>query len=441
VTRNRSTPSARNRLWPILALVTAAAVAACGGPAAPDGQGDQAPEGNGSGGNGSGSSGSGSNGNGGTSGGSADGPITATMDSGSYAYTVGRCEIVDGVVQVDAAADDGRSGFQATLPEWDREMAYSQREGRVSLSNAVSDPDDAFELIAGRNTPGTTWDWTVSGSNVEVVARMANRMTATRDQGSEEFTDYRDVTIRIECNGGVFGSGMMAEIYADREFFPMQDPMQRVPGSVSVELEGATYEIAYLTTCQFFQDQVSAEGTANDANVWLYSEGAGVHLDFAIGDRREEFTEGGGERWALPPGAELQDDFQFDGSDTVRSWSGTVVSVDGDQAEATITVECTEGDAFESAGSASIVLDGVTHVLDVVSTCSIDGTTIEFFGNASETDVAVVVTAGGSQILLGDEEGQQSLTRDVEFDVAGQQATWTGLLAGDRQATVEISCG
>jgi hypothetical protein len=275
---------------------------------------------------------------------------------------------------------------------------------------------------------------------VQVVARMGNRATATRQDGIEGFTEFRDVTIDIDCSGA-FGSGPFAEQLADQQFVIVEDPMQRVPGSVTVDLEGTGYEITYLTTCQFFQDQVSAEGTANESNVWLYSEGAGVHLDFVIGDRRDDSSGADLPRWGLPPEAERQDDFQFEGSDTVRSWSGTVVSEDGEEAEATITVECTEGDAFASAGRGSIVLDGVTHELDVVNTCSIDGTTIDFFGTASETDVTVVVTSGGSEILLRDEDGQQSLTRDVEFDMAGRRATWTGLLAGERQATVEISCG
>ncbi len=437
MTAIRTIPTARNRLWSILALVVAGVIAACGGPAASNGAADdQASAGNGSDG-----TGNGSNDNGGTSGGSADGPITVSMADGTYAYSAGRCEIIDDAVYVIAVAQDQRGGFEATLPPWDREMAYAQREGFVSMTNFGEGSDGAFELVAGRGSPGTTWEWTVSGSDVEIEARMANRTNATRDQGIEEFTDYRDVTIQIDCSGGAFGSGPNTEIYAEHDFFPLQDPMQRVPGTVTVELDGTTYEITYLTTCQFFQDEVSAEGIANEANGWLYSEGRGVHLDFAIGDRRDQTGGVDVERWGLPPDVQLQDDFLFEGSDVVRSWSGTVLSSGGEEAEATITVECTEGDAFQSAGSGSIVLDGVTHVLDVVNTCSIDGTTVDFYGNASATDVTVIVTAGGSQILLGDEDGQQSLTRDVEFEVAGQQATWSGLLAGDRQATVEISCG
>ncbi len=437
MTRCRSAPSARNRLWPILALVVACVIAACGGPDAPD----AAPDGGTPAGNGSDGSGTDPNDNASTSGGSADGPIRASMEDGTYAYSAGRCEIIDDALYVIAVAQDQGGGFEATLPEWDREVAYAQREGFVSMTNFGEESDGVFELVAGRGSPGTTWEWTMSGSQVEIVARMANRSNASRDQGIEEFTDYRDVTIQIDCSGGAFGSGPNAEIYAEHQFFPLQDPMRRVPGTVTVELDGTTYEITYLTTCQFFQDQVSAEGIANEANVWLYSEGRGVHLDFAIGDRRDQTGGVDVERWGLPPDVQLQDDFLFEGSDVVRSWSGTVLSSGGEEAEATITVECTEGDAFQSAGSGSIVLDGVTHVLDVVNTCSIDGTTVDFNGNASATDVAVIVTAGGSQILLGDEDGQQSLTRDVEFEVAGRQARWSGLLAGDRQATVEISCG
>jgi hypothetical protein len=419
----------------VLLLAACLALAACGSPGLQPSESDGgAPPGTAP----SGTAPSG--GGGGTGGGSGGGPITVAMESGTYAYNVGRCEIIDGVVHVTALGQGMASALEATLPEWDRDMAYSQRYGRVSLTNIGSAAGDNFELVAGRNDQGTTWDWTVSGANVAVVARMGNRMTATRDEGVEEFTEYRDVTIDIQCSGGVFGSGPDAERFAEHEFGTIEDPMQRVPGRVTVELEGTKYEIAYLTTCQFFQDQISAEGTANEANVWLYSEGAGVNFDFAIGDRRDEFRAAGVERWALPAKIQHQDDFRFEGSDTSRTWSGPVVSEDGTEAVATITVECTEGDAFESAGSGSIVLDGVMHELDVVSTCSIQGTTVDFYGQSSASDVVIIVTGGGSQILLGDEAGQQSMTRDIVFDVAGQQATWTGTLAGDRQATVTIDC-
>jgi hypothetical protein len=417
----------------VLLLAACLALAACGGPAVQPGDSDGEPSG-------TAPSGGGSGGGGGTTGGSGGGPITVAMDSGTYAYPAGRCEIIDDVVHVTARGQGMASAFEATLPEWDRDMAYSQRSGRVSLTNFGSATGDNFELVAGSNDQGTTWDWTVSGANVEVVARMANRTTATREEGVEEFTEYRDVTINILCSGGAFGSGPDAESFAEHEFAPFEDPMQRVPGRVTVELEGTKYEIAYLTTCQFFQDQVSAEGTANEAHVWLYSEGAGVNFDFAIGDRRDEFRAAGVERWALPAKIQHQDDFRFEGSDTSRTWTGPVVSDGGTEAVATITVECTEGDAFESAGSGSVVLDGVLHDLDVVNTCSIQGSTIDFFGQSSASGVVIIVTGGGSQILLGDEAGQQSMTRDIVFDVAGQQATWTGTLAGDRQATVEIDC-
>jgi hypothetical protein len=423
--------------WFLTAALCLAAVG-CATPGAPDGTGGQPGESSAD--NGAGAGDGGSSGGGG-SGGSADGPITATMESGTYGYPVGRCEIVDDVVYVTALAENQTGAFEATLPAWDREIAYAQRSGRVSLTNFGSSDGDTFELVAGRGDPGTTWEWTVSGSSVEVVARMANRTTAPREDGVERFTEYRDVTIDIECGGGVFGSGPNAERYAQQEFPIVEDPMQRVPGRVSVELEETTFEIAFLTTCQFFQDQVSAEGIANEANVWLYSEGAGVHLNFEVGDQRDDWTPEGVERWALPPDVQFQDDFLFEGSDTTRTWNGQVVAEDGTEADATITVECTEGDAFDSAGTASIVLDGVTHDLDVVSTCAIDGSIIDFFGQSSESDVAVVVTGGGSEILLADEEGQQTMTRDIVFAIAGQQATWTGSLAGNRQATVSIGCG
>lgn len=374
----------------------------------------------------------------GPAGGTADGPIVARFEGGSFAYPIGRCEVIDDVVYVSALSENPGGSFEATLPAWDREIAYSQRQGRVSLTGTGSSAADSFQLAAGRNDAGTTWEWTVSGSDVQITARMGNEARAERQDGGSRLTEYRDVTIDIQCSGGVFGSGIWAQQYAEQEFHPIEPGLVRAPGSVTIDLEGTEYRITYLSLCQFFSEDVSAEGTANEAAVYLYSEGRGVQLDLLIGDRRAEEE---GTRWSLPPEAELQSDFRFEGSDTSRTWSGSIVSADGLEAPATITVECAEGDAFVPSGTATVVLDGKTHVLDEVTTCSIEGTTVEFFGGESNDGIAVVVTGGGSQILFGDEEGRQTATFDVEFEVSGQQATWTGVLAGDRQATISISCG
>jgi hypothetical protein len=414
----------------LLALMAAClAISACGGPANPLGDipftATQPPGGTGS------QPGDG----GGTSDGSADGPIVLSMEAGRYAYPTGRCEIVDDVVYVRGFAPDMRGAFQATLPAWDRELAYLQRAGLVSATHAGQSAADTFELYASRSTEGTTWEWTVSGDDVEVSARMMNRTTAT---GDADVPEFRDVVIDIQCAGGLFGAGAETAPWAQEEFVRVEPTWVRVPGNVTIELEGKKYPITYLSTCDFFQQSVTAEGIANDASVWLYSEDRGVHLDLFVGDRRAEEE---GVRWSLPADASLREDFPFVGSDTIRSWSGEIVSVDGKEAQATITVECTEGDAFMPAGSASVVLDGVTHVLDEVMACTIEGTTIDFFGRSSESGVAIVVSGGGSQILLGDEAGSQSLTPNVAFEVAGRRATWTGTLAGNRQATLVLECG
>ena len=368
----------------------------------------------------------------------ADGPIRATFDGGSFTYTAGRCEIIDDVVYVKAISENPGGSFEATLPAWDREIAYSQRDGGVSLTGVGAGPAGTFQLVAGRHDAGTTWEWTVSGSDVQVTARMGNEATAERQDGVARLTEYRDVTIDIQCSGGPFGSGFWAQQYAEEEFFPIEPGLVRAPGSVTIDLDGTEYRISYLSLCQFFSEDVSAEGTANEAAVYLYSEGRGVQLDLLIGDRRAEED---GMRWSLLPEAELQSDFRFEGSGTSRTWSGRIVSADGTEAPTTISVECEEGDLFEAAGTATVVLDGRTHVLDQVTSCSIDGSAIEFFGAESNDGIAIVVTGGGSQILFGDEEGRQTANFDVEFEVSGQQATWTGVLAGDRQATISIDCG
>lgn len=420
------------RRWLPFCIAACLAVAGCAAPGATDGQHDPAGQSGGAGDGGGGDVGG--NGDGGAS---SEGPITIAFDGQSIGYEIGRCEVIDGVVYARARGGErtGFASFEATLPEWDREIAHSRRHGRI---NAIVPGDDGgvgWELTASFGDPGTTWDWTVSGSQVEVSAVMGDRTTASRDSGIETFVDYYDVTITMECTG-TFGTGDPGERMHE-EFFPLDPPIDRVPGSLTVELNGSAYEIGYLTTCQFFSNDVSAEGVADEAYAWFYSEGAGVNLDFRIGDLREEESL---ERWMLPPDASFQSDFPFEGSGTIRTWTGDVVSENGDEGDATITVECPEGDAFDAAGTASISVDGATYVLDEVSTCSIDGSAIEFFGRESAGDVAVVVTSGGSDILFGDASGQ-TVTSGVEFTVNGQQATWSGLLAGDRQATIEITCG
>lgn len=373
------------------------------------------------------------------SGASTGGPITIDGVA-APGYDIGRCEIIDDVVYARARSSDVAGpfvGFELVLPAWDRDIAHGQRDGRISLSGQTD--EGGIELVASRNDEGTTWDWTVSGSHVVVMARMANRTSATRnDDGTSTFTEYPEVTISIDCNG-TFGPGTPETEPTQAEFNQVQPGLARVPGSVTIELEGTTYPITYLSTCQFYTDDVTAEGASDEANVFLASEGAGVDLVLSIGDMRDQKSL---ERWGLPADAAREKgDFQFEGSDTSRTWSGTIVSPDGRMAEATITVECTEGDSFDAAGTGTVILDGVTHVLDETTQCTIDGTAVDFYGRASDDPVAVVVTSGGSEILFADEAGKQSITRDVMFDVSGQQATWSGVLAGDRQATISIDCG
>jgi hypothetical protein len=366
-----------------------------------------------------------------------DGPITIATDGQTFGYEVGRCEVIDGVVYAKARGGDrtGYASIETILPEWDREIAHSRRTGSISAIIPGSSPGTGLELTASRNDPGTTWDWTISGSQAEVVAKMGDRGTATRDGGVETFVDLYDVTISMDCSG-TFGLGAPGEPM--HEDFRLEDaPTDRVPGSVTVQLEGTTYEFPYLVWCQLFSNDVSAEATSDEAYISFHSEGAGVTLDLEIGDQREENAL---VRWTLPPEASLQSDFPFSGSGATRTWTGGVVSETGGEAEMTITVDCAEGDAFVPAGALSLVVEGVAYEVDEVVSCVIDGTSVEFFGRQSGGPIALVVTSGGTQILFADGSGQ-TVTNGVEFTVNGQQATWSGTLAGDRQATVTINCG
>lgn len=411
----------------LLAAGLCLAVVGCGAPGAPEGSDTPASPSSGD----SGGTADGGDADGGGPG--TEGPITIAFEGRSFGYPIGRCDITDGVVYARARA--GSRSFEVTLPEWDRDVAYSRREG--SISAVVAGDGSFWELTGSRDDAGTTWDWTVSGTQVEVRAVMGNRTTATLDSGVETFTETPDVTISMDCQG-TFGTGFPEGEPMHEEFSLLGPPRNdRIPGSVTVDLEGSTYNITYLTTCQFFSNDVSAEGVANEASIYFYSEGQGVNLILNIGDLRAEKSL---ERWMLPPNASHQSDFAFTGSGTTRTWTGNVVSERGGQAEATISVECSEGDAFDTAGTASIIIDGVTHVLDEVTQCTIDGATIEFFGRQSIGDVALVVTSGGSDILFGDESGQ-TVTSGVVFTINGQRATWAGVLAGNRQATVAIDCG
>lgn len=373
-----------------------------------------------------------------------EGPITITIDGKSFGYELGRCEVIDDVVYARAEgfgredhATFAISMMELTLPEWDREIAHVHRTGSI---RAVI-PNDAggisSELTAGRGDPGTTWDWTVSGSRVEVSAVMGDRTTAARADGAETFVDYYDVTITMDCTG-TFGVGAGVPDEPMHEDFRLEEaPTDRVPGSVTVELEGTTYDFSYLTACPLFSNDVSAESTSDEAYVWFYSEGVGVMLDFEIGDRRDEKAV---ERWMLPPNASLQSDFPFSGSGTTRTWTGDVVSEAGGEAEMTISVECSEGDAFDPAGAVSLVVDGVAYDIDEVVTCTIDGTAVEFFGRQSVGSAALVVTSGGTEILFANDSGQ-TVTSGVTFTINGQQATWSGTLADNRPASVTIDCG
>jgi hypothetical protein len=422
----------RARRW-LLVAGLCLAVVGCGGSGD---AGDAGDEGGGAG----QSTGAGSgDGDGSGDGGPAnpEGPITIAFDGRSVGYSIGRCEVIDGVVHARARGGE-QTGFQTielTLPDWDREIAHSRRYGRIAAVVASGDGAGS-EHVASSNDAGTTWDWRVSGSQVVVDAVMGDRSTATRNEGIETFTETPSVTITMDCQGNV-GTGFPEGEPMHEEFFPLDPPVDRVPGKVTIELNGSSYEISYLTTCQFFSNDVSAEGVSDGAYTYFYSEGAGVSVDLSIGDLRAQESL---ERWTLPPDVSLQSDFPFVGSGTTRTWTGTLVSESGAEAEATLTVECTEGDAFDAAGQASVVVDGVTHALDEVTACTINGTTIDFFGRQSTGDVAVVVTSGGSDILFSDGSGQ-TITSGVAFDINGQQASWTGTLANGKPVTIAIDCG
>jgi len=424
--------------WWRIGLAACLVVAGCAGPGATGGQVQTPGQSSGTPtAAADGSAGGGGQASAGGGGLNSDAPIVVAFDGHQFGYSIGRCEVIDGVVYAQARGEAGFGilGFELELPDWDREQAHSRRDGRISA--ALSDGSVTYELVAGRNDAGTSWDWTISGSRVEVVAVMGNRTTATRSNGVESFTQTPRVTITMDCRG-TFGQGFPSGEPTHKEFNLLNPPTDRVPGSVAIELEGSTYVITYLTSCQFFSDDVTAEGVSDEAYVYFYSEGRGVQLIFMIGDRRDGDLDKG---WMLPPDVTRQADFRFEGSGISRTWSGEIISADGGSAEARITVECAAGDAFDPAGSGSVVLDGVTYVLDEVTSCTIGGGSIEFFGRVSGGKVAVLVTGGGSQIAFGDEAGQQALTRGVVFTVNGQQATWTGVLGRDRQATIAIDCG
>lgn len=420
------------RRWLPLSLAACLAIAGCAAPGAPGGSSAPAGPSTGDGGNGNGNGGGG--GGGGTN---SEGPITIEVGGQSFGYEIGRCEIIDGVVYAQGRGGD-RTGFmsiEATLPEWDREIAHSRRTGSIYANIPGSSPGTGLELTASRNNPGTSWSWTVSGSRVDVSAVMGDRGTATREDGVETFIDYHDVTITMECSG-IFGVGTPGERMHE-DFRLEEPPNDRVPGSVTVDLNGTSYKFPYLSHCQLFSNDVGAEGTSDEAYIYFYSEAVGVLLDFDIGDQREPF--GSLEEWMLPPGGSLQSDFPFEGSGTTRTWTGEVVTEAGGEGQMTITVECTEGDAFEAAGTVSLIVDGVSLEIDEVVTCAIDGSSVDFFGRQSVGSVALLVTSGGTEILFSDGSGQ-SLTPRVEFDISGQRATWSGVLSGDRQASVTIDC-
>lgn len=161
---------------------------------------------------------------------SADGPVRLTVDGTTHGYAVGRCEIIDDVVYVTAMTDDAAGQFEATLPAWDRELAYAQRDGSVTATVSGAD-SSGFDLAASRTHAGTSWEWTVSGSEVRVTAIMAHRSTV----GASTVAERPDVAIEIDCPGGQFGSGPYA-VYFEEEFFPIEPGLERALGDITIDL-------------------------------------------------------------------------------------------------------------------------------------------------------------------------------------------------------------
>ena len=367
-------------------------------------------------------------------------PVTVSVDGVTFGYPIGTCSIQDGFVGVDAMSTMGanRDTFNGGVTlGWyaaDETTPDVRRLGNVSATTTGVVPSPGpFTLIAGNRDAGTSWEGVLNGDELVVRARLGDRGTAIRSgDGIEELQDFYDVTIRVRCDQEAFGGA------PPREFVPREqlEGLASVgSGLVVIEIDGDTFRFDYLNPCTVLGDEIRASGLSNNAEFDLYSSPSGGFFELVDGeprvDRRTRTT------WGL-----IDDDFVFGVSGASATWSGTVVSDTGDQTTATVSIEC-EGEGLVAAGTGSVDVDGITHVLDDVDLCSITGTSVEFYGRAGRDGIVVGTGPGEGDLRWMDEAGDQRLVRGVTFEVSDQVASWTGTLPGPdgpRDATIRIEC-
>lgn len=256
-------------------------------------------------------------------------PITVTVDGTPYGYELGRCEIIDDVVYAAARGGSHSGNLALALPGWDVERPYAHRDGQVTVYH-----NDHSTLEANRESNGTTWEWTVNGNEIEVNASLGNRDTAEYVEGRWHFGDWHDVTIRIDCPQGTFGSPTAAGAAGvHAALTPVSPRVQPVPGSVTVELGGTTYEIDFLLECALTPDSwpsVEVDGASNEASARLTGSLGTVVM---IGDQRSFAN--------VPARYSFGDDeMPWEHAGSTATWSGAAFTEAGDEVPASISVSC-----------------------------------------------------------------------------------------------------
>ncbi|MBX3029193.1 MAG: hypothetical protein KF809_03460 [Chloroflexi bacterium] len=369
--------------------------------------------------------------------GDVDAPVTATFRGQTYGFAVGTCEVRDDVVIVDAQSRDFRGSISVHWPAADEGIPLARRNGRVNLDVWGA---STFSLSAEPWTVGTRLTASVSGTDARVTAQMADTSTPTWVGEEPPPLEIVEVVIDIRCDERGFGGSAPVPDYEPW----VEQP--RPGGRITVDLDGETYDITYLSTCSV-GSWVSAEGLSDEAQASVSSGGDGIQLHLFIGDVRAEQD---GTRFQ--PGPEALET-EIDG--LTATGTGTLLAPTGESVPVRVAVTC-DPTGQEVYASAIVEMGDETHevafVTDVRSaplTCAVGESGVSFMGQQMGSSGMFVTvsssgTAGVSSIVLRDPAGDSYFVDDARFEILDATATWSGVLTSlageDAAATITVEC-
>jgi len=266
--------------------------------------------------------------------GDTDAPVVVTIDGVSFGYRHGSCRVDDEAVRFEVVTDERMALGNSVQITWHPRLdhrPWSRQETSLLVSHASNTAPAPFVLLGGSTAgwPDSTWEVSVSGTTVEILATLGTDPRLSGDERHEEVRIVARCDTERLGDGPPFGGPTVRESGGDPDIDTLLS--YAVEGQVEVTFQGVTHSIDYLTTCNFHDAETIAEGLNDDLQIYFHS-GVQNTMRVQVGDGRLH-----SERRVFQPADGVQ--FEFTGTST-RTWSGTVVDDAGNEEPITVTVTC-----------------------------------------------------------------------------------------------------